>query len=463
VRGGALGGAPPDAAGRRLHAPLVSRPMPRFRRRPRRAPADPSTRTTVEQRAVAGPPVVEEEYAPPPPPRRPPLPTLWPWLLLLLLLVVGGLLAAYFLTRDDDNGKGNKPKPAAAVTVPRVVGLKQAAAVQRLNASGLTPQIVARKSTFSRGTVFAQDPTAGTRLARRSPVTISVSAVTVVRVPSVVGSKTTVAVQRLRGAGLASQVTTVAAKAAAGVVVATSPKPGTSVAKGSTVALRVSKGQATVPDVVGQTVTDATAALRAAGLVATTFQVPGPEPKGTVKAQKPQAGKKVARGSKVRINVSTGATGGTSTGTGTVGTTTTATQKVSVPNVVGLQQAVAQRRLNAAGLRSRVQYVASSKPSGQVVLQTPAAGESVARGSRVSLNVSRGPSGTASATVPDVVGQTQQDATAALQAAGFQVQVIPIDTGDPSENGTVVDEQPSGGSRAPNGSVVSIFVARSAG
>ena len=435
--------------------------MARFRRRPRGAPADPSAQTTIVQdRAVSGPPVVEEEYAPPPPP-PPPRPTLWPWLLLLLLLVVGGLLAAYFLTRDDDNGGDNKSKPAAAVTVPRVVGLKQAVAVQRLNARGLTPQIVARRSTFSKGTVFAQDPQPGTELARLSPVTISVSALTVIRVPDVLRTKSAIAVQRLRAAGLESQVTTVLAKAPAGVVVSQSPTAGTSVAKGSTVALRASKGQTTVPDVQGQTVTDATAALHAAGLVASTFRVPGPEPKGTVKAQKPQAGTNVPRGSKVRINVSTGSS--SSTGTGTASTTTTSTQEVTVLDVVGLQQAAAQRRLNSAGLRSRVTYVASSRPSGQVVSQSPAAGTSLARGSRVRISVSLGPSGTPGVAVPDVIGQTQQDASTALEGAGFQVQVIPIDTGDPSENGTVVDEQPAGGSRAPKGSVVTIFVARSAG
>jgi beta-lactam-binding protein with PASTA domain len=421
-----------------------------FRRTPRGAPRDASTRTTVEQPAAAGR-VVEEEYAPPP---RPPGPYLWPWLLLLLLLVVGGLLAAYFLTRDDDN----KNAPPAAVTVPRVAGLKQNEAVQRLNERGLTPEIVAGRSKFSPGTVFAQDPEAGARVAQRSRVTISVSAVTVTGVPNVVGQKTALAVQRLRAAGLGSQVTSVPAKASAGVVVAETPKAGTSVARNSIISLRVSKGLATVPDVQGQPVAEASAALRTAGLVPATFQVPGAEPKGTVTAQKPLPGKKVPRGSKVRINVSTGAAG-----TRTTGTTTTAATKVTVPDVVGLQQSVAQRRLNSAGLRARVRYVASSRPSGQVVGQSPGGGTSVARDSRVRIAVSLGPGSTATVIVPDVLGQTQQEATTTLQDVGFQVQVITVDTGDPSQNGTVVDEQPAGGSRVPQGSLVTIYVTRSAG
>ena len=429
--------------------------MARFRRRP---PAR-SRRTTVEE-GPPRPPVVEEEYAPPPPPER----DLWPWLLLLLLLVVGGLLAAYFLTRDDDKKK-NKGTTAAAVTVPRVVGLKQNAAVQRLNERRLTPEIVAGKSKFSRGTVFAQDPVPGVTVAPRSRVTIKVSAVSVTKVPNVVGTKTALAVQRLRTAGLGSQVTSVAAKAPSGVVVSETPAAGASVAKGSTVALRVSKGQATVPDVVGQPVADATAALRSAGLVAAPFRVPGAEPKGTVTAQKPVSGKKVPRGSKVRINVSTGSgTGGTATTAPTTTTTTSTTgtsAKVNVPNVVGLQQSAATRRLNAAGLRARVVYATSSKPAGQVVGQSPGPGTSVPRGSRVRIAVSLGPGSTTRVLVPDVVGQAEQQATTTLENAGFQVQVIDVDTGDPSQDGNVVDEQPAGGTRAPQGSLVTIYVSRS--
>jgi serine/threonine-protein kinase len=373
--------------------------------------------------------------------------------------VVGVLLAAYFLTHKSHH----KKNPASAVNVPAVVGLKQGEAVRRLNQRGLVPQLNSRPSKFPRGTVFAQAPGAGTQVNRGSRVTLSVSAAAVTRVPNVVGTKTATAVARLKAAGLGSQVTTVAAKAAAGVVLSENPKPGTSVAKGSTVALQVSKGQTTVPDVTGQPATAAKAAIKAAGLVPVEFQVPGAEPKGTVTAQKPTANSKLPRGSKVRINVSTGAaaTGGSGTTTSagtTTTTTTTAPQKVTVPNVVGQQQAAAQKRLNKAGLGVRVSYVASQKPEGQVVTQSPAAGASVQKGSKVRISVSLGPNAT-TAPVPDVIGQDQQTATTTLQNAGFQVQVIMVAPTDPSQSGTVVDEQPSGGTRAPTGSTVTIYVA----
>jgi serine/threonine-protein kinase len=426
----------------------------RLRRRP---PGTPTRATVVDEGRAPPEAVEEEEYVPP---RRPRPPLLWPWLLLLLLLVAGGLAAAYFLTRDNDNDK-NRTTSAAAVAVPSVVGLKQNAAVERLNARGLTPRITTKPSKSPAGVVSAQDPAGGTEVTPHSPVTIVVSGSQVVRVPNVVGITTQLAVKRLRASGLSAATTSVASGKPAGTVLAQNPAAGTSVAKGSTVSLRVSKGRSTVPDVVGQQAGTARSALRGAGLVATVFQVPSAQPKGMVVAQHPTAGTKVARGSKVRINVSTGSTGPAPTTTGT--TTTSAPAKVVVPKVVGLQQTAAQRRLNRAGLRSRVVYVSSSKPAGQVVNQSPVAGVLVRRGSRVRLRVSLGPNPATSATVPDVVGQDQQTATSRLQGAGFTVEVIMVPTSDPSQAGIVVDEQPAGGTRAPQGSEVTIYVGRTTG
>ena len=410
----------------------------------------PARRTRVDQ-DVGGPPVVEEEqYVPP---RRPPMPQIWPWLLLLLLLVIGGLLAAYFLTRDNDH-KGS----ASAVSVPAVVGLKQSNAVRQLNDRGLVPRLATKPSKFPAGTVFAQDPGAGTHVSRGSLVKLSVSAAAQIPVPSVVGMRTSVAVSQLKAAGLQSQVTAVPAKAALGVVIKETPAAGTKVAKGSTVSLQASKGESTVPEVTGQPAADAKAALQTAGLTPVEFKVPSAQPKGTVTAQKPVASKKVPRGSKVRINVSTGSA--SSPGATTTGNTTSPSQTIRVPNVVGVQQTVAQRRLHSAGLGSQVRYVSSQKPSGQVVAESPAAGTTVKKGSKVQISVSLGPTATTTQ-VPNVVGQDKPTATSTLQDAGFKVQVINVPTSDPSQDGVVMDEQPGAGTRAPDGSFVTIYVGSS--
>lgn len=433
----------------------------RRRRFGRRNAPDAAARTTVVDEGAAAPQAVEEEeYVPP---RRPPPPVLWPWLLLLLLLVAGGLAAAYFLTRDHDHKKSTTT--AAAVTVPAVVGLKQDAAVRRLNAQGLVPRITTKPSNSPAGVVFAQQPGGGTQVARRSPVTITVSGAQVTKVPKVVGVPTAVAVRRLKANGLNASTTSVASAKPSGTVLTQNPAAGASVSKGSTVALKISKGRTTVPDVVGQQLGTARAALRAAGLVAAPFDVPSTQPKGTVVAQHPSANTKVARGSKVRVNVSTGSQSQTpSTTTSTTTTTTTpASKTVRVPSVVGLQQSAAQRRLHSAGLTSRVVYVASPKPAGQVIDQGPSAGTQVKRGSRVRIDVSLGSNPGPTTTVPDVVGQDQQTATTTLQNAGFSVQTITVPVTDPSQAGTVVDEQPGGGSKAPQGSQVTIYVGQTTG
>ena len=53
-------------------------------------------------------------------------------------------------------------------------------------------------------------------------------------------------------------------------------------------------------------------------------------------------------------------------------------------------------------------------------------------------------------------------ARAKLTAAGFKVQTLPQGVTDPNQVGVVVDEQPAGGKNAPAGSVVTIYVGRSA-
>ena len=420
----------------------------------RRRPPNAATRKTVVDEDAPPPQAVEEEeYVE----RRPRPPMLWPWLLLLLLLVIGGLLAAYFLTRDNDDKKS--ATTTAAVAVPSVVGMKQNAAVERLNERDLVPRITTKPSTSPAGIVTAQDPVGGTEVSRRSPVTITVSGSQVTKVPKVVGVPATVAVKRLRTNGLAASTVSVASSKPSGTVLSQNPKAGASVSKGSTVAIRVSRGSTTVPNVIGQDQSGARAVLRGAGLVAAIFAVPNTQPKGTVVAQHPAAGSKVARGSKVRINVSTGST---TTTPGTTPTTTTQSPStVRVPNVVGIQQSPAQRRLNSAGLRSRVVYVASSKAKGLVIDQGPKAGTQVRRGSRVRIDVSLGPNPGSQANVPDVVGQDQQTATSRLQSAGFTVQTIMVPVTDPSQDGVVVDEQPAGGSKAPEGSQVTIYVGQS--
>ena len=274
---------------------------PPFRRRPA-----PSRRVAEAETVVEGVPpgeVVEEEVLePPPPPPRGPL--VWPWLLVLLLLVIGGLVALWLLTHDDDKQSSN------SVIVPNVIGQSQSTAVERVNRRGLIARVVTKPSDSPAGKVFAEEPGAGTQVARKSVVKLSVSAANVVAVLNVVGNSATAATAELRAQGLAVGTSSVASSKPRGTVLSQSPAAGVKVAKGSTVVIRVSRGMVSVPDVVGQTRGTAVSAIRAAGLAPQAFTVPSAQPKGTVVSQSPQVGKRVPGGSKVRLNISSGQTSG---------------------------------------------------------------------------------------------------------------------------------------------------------
>ena len=408
-----------------------------------------------------------DPYAPEPPPDR----HVWPWLLALAIVVLGGLAALIiFATRDHD--KKQPVTVAATRTVPSVVSLPKAVAVKRVTAAGFNAQIRFTPSSTRKGMVVAQAPDGGARLSQGGTVALTVSAgKPKLGVPDVVGLPVAKAVKKLKAAGLGWNQRVVFASAPPGRVTAQRPEAGAAVKKGSTVALTVSKGRqrVAVPNVVGRRRDDAIARLRSAGLHAAVFSVPSSSPRGFVVAQSPQASSKVTKGSRVRINVSQGAPAATTpTPTATTGgttPTTTATTAASakVPRVVGLSQTAAQRKLHAAGFRVRTAYVTSSKPSGTVVAQRPAPGTSLRRGAAVRINVSVGSSPQAAKAVPDVTGEDEATARSDLEAAGFRVSVVDEPTTDENEDGIVVDEDPAAGTRAPAGSLVTIYVGRFSG
>src|SRR5829696_9518496 len=423
---------------------------PRFRRRPAPSRRVAEAETVVEEGPRGD--VVEEEVLEPPPPPRP---LVWPWLLVLLLLVGGGLAALWLLTRDDEKSD--------SVVIPNVIGQSQSTAVERLNRRGLVARVATRSSDYPAGKVFAEEPGAGTQVDRKSVVTLSVSAADVAAVPNVVGKKAAAATAELRAEGFTLGISSVASNKPRGTVLSQSPAAGAKVAKGSTVVIRISRGVVNVPDVVGQTRDTALSAIRAAGLVPQAFTVPSAQPKSSVVSQSPQGGKRVPGGSKVRLNISSGqASGGVPPPPPPPPPSGTKPASVPVPDVTGQPQEAAQQKLNSAGLKAGVVFVPSDQPEGTVASQSPTPGTTQKRGTRIQLNVSLGPDPGEQRAVPDVIGDDPAAAKAKLESAGFEVQILAQGVTDASQIGTVVDEQPGGGRRAPVGSTVTIYVGRRA-
>ena len=389
-----------------------------------------------------------------PPPER----NWWIWLLLLLLLVVGGLLAWYFLSRGSDK-----------TTVPKVVGLQESVATQRIESKHLKALPNTGPSSKPVGVVFAQRPGAGVQVNKGQTVTISISSgLARTAVPNVTNLPLKQAQQRLTAAGFKSKVKRVASTRPKGVVTEQAPVAGVTALGGTTVLLSVSSGvkPVVVPSLVGQTQGAAVSQLTKLGLKPQLQNVPSNKPVGLVVAQKPPAGKEVDKGSTVVLNVSRGSgsptpttTVQTTTTTATTVTTTTTAAAVRVPSVRSLAVTAGLRRLNTAGFSPVVRYVSSSQPAGRIVAQAPTGG-TARRGSRVRVNVSEGPNPAAATTVPSVVGQDQTAAATALRQAGFKVLVLFRKTTDQTQNGVVVEEQPAAGSSIPRGSYVAIFVGR---
>ena len=149
-----------------------------------------------------------------------------------------------------------------------------------------------------------------------------------------------------------------------------------------------------VPGVVGLQVDDAVTKLQADGFKVAIVRQSNDQAAGVVFGQNPAANTDADEGSSVRVLVSNGPS------------TTT------VPNAVGLTQSDARSQLVEAGFTVTTAQVFSEQPSGEVVAQDPAAGEKVAPGTKVRLNVSKG---SGEVDVPSVVGATLDDARSDLE------------------------------------------------
>jgi beta-lactam-binding protein with PASTA domain len=262
-----------------------------------------------------------------------------------------------------------------------------------------------------------------------------------VAVPYVLGLKQALAVKKITDKDLKAKIVSgFSQKYAAGTVMHQSINGGEKTDKGNTVVLTVSHGKpkTTVPDVRGKAQSDAVAALTAAHLKVSVFHVYSSETPDTVTGQNPPADSRVFWNTKVRINVSQGV------------------KQIEIPNVVGQPYASARSTLLGAGLNATKTLVDSNQPADTVVSQSPDAGTKVGSGTTVTLSVSRG--STATTPVPDVTNQDEPTAKAILTGSGFKAKTVKQPVTDPGEQGIVVNQQPGGGTDAPAGSTVTIFV-----
>jgi eukaryotic-like serine/threonine-protein kinase len=200
-----------------------------------------------------------------------------------------------------------------------------------------------------------------------------------------------------------------------------------------------------VPDVVDATLSSAQTKLDDAGfeLGSVTYEEAVGKPQGVILSQSPAAGTQAEHGSAVNL-VAVG------------------TSLQVVPNVTGMTQSEAKAAITSAGLAmgSVALVYSDTAPAETVTGQAPAAGVEAPSDSQVAISVSRGPAPEASPSataVPNVIGMSESEAVAALQAAGFVVFGDKVPSTTVPAN-TVSAQSPSGGVLAQPGTNVTIVV-----
>ena len=133
--------------------------------------------------------------------------------------------------------------------------------------------------------------------------------------------------------------------------------------------------------------------------------------------------------------------------------------QVTVPDVVGstLEQAVAKME-DAGFVVADIKEVADTTVDpGTVVAQDPEGGTKAREGSNVTLTVSLSAE---TASVPDIVGMTEEEARTAITDAGFTPDPQPTQPSADVPAGSIIEQSPAGGEMAPKGSAISYVVSR---
>jgi serine/threonine-protein kinase len=351
------------------------------------------------------------------------------WLIALLVVLLLGLISA----------AGGWWLGGRWAATPAAAGLTQSQAEAAIRDAGLVPRSTAGHSdTVPSGLVIGTDPDTGVELLRGSEVELMVSAgrPTVPEIRS--GTDAATAAAALKAADL-SVVTGADQEfddaVPVGSVLRTDPAAGTELAVNAPVTLILSAGPRpiVVPQVVGQSQTDAQKALTDAGftigLVTKTFD--GRAEPGQVLRTEPTVGSTAARGSTVALTVA---------------------DSITVPDVRGKSTKDAIAAMRDAGFSVTVGDPAfdANIDAGNILRTDPASGTRVDRtGAKVFLVPSN------AVRVPDLTDLRVKDAEKELDDLGLKIDVTSIFG---NGNGQVWSQSPSAGSRIQPGGTVGVYV-----
>jgi serine/threonine-protein kinase len=232
-----------------------------------------------------------------------------------------------------------------------------------------------------------------------------------------------------------------------GKVIDSTPKPGEKMKKSDRLTLLVGAPaeKVPVPDVSGRSPEDARKVLKDAGLVVAAQEeeqeVEDADDVGKVISTDPTAGQPVSKGSEVKLVVGK------------------EQETVNVPDFTGQNVDTARANLEGLGFEVEENEVDSDQPKGTVVNQDPKNAE-VPPGSTVTLEVSKGQDED-TFTMPNIVGQTQQEAEATLRQLGWtgNFNVEDGQTDDPTEFNRIIDAQFNDGQQVNKEEEIGITIA----
>ena len=295
----------------------------------------------------------------------------WKRTVLMLLGLVGlvvalGFLALTFYRSLGLDDEGGTPTPttvseAVLIEVPDLIGLQLGEADAQLRSLGLESDPSYQINTeVPENTVFAQSPPAGQRIEESGTVTLSVSQGQIPRVPPVRGRNRVDATEILRNAGYEVIVIEGPSQAEAGIVVLQEPSSNTELALGEAVTITVSTGpgQIFVPDIRGQTLSQAFQTLIGQGFrVGERREASLDVPEGDIVGTDPPSGFPVTPGLEVFVIISEGP------------------PLVAIPDVQGLLFDTGRLAIERAGLLIGTVTFEAVEPGssevGRILAQTP--------------------------------------------------------------------------------------------
>ena len=212
-----------------------------------------------------------------------------------------------------------------------------------------------------------------------------------------------------------------------------------------------------VPNVINMALEEAQQTLKDNNLRERIIQIVSDEvAPGTVLEQSPVAGTAVKKNTVIELSVAVASDeNGGDTAQGD-------SEMIEIPDVSKMASDKAQEILERAGLfvKDITSEYSDEVMEGMVMSQIPVAGGKVAKGTGITLVISKGQEKAAMTTVPNLIGQTVEEATASLEASKLSMGKQKEEYSDRYEAGVIMRQGVSAGTSVEEGSTVGITVSK---